>query len=84
MVRIKVSVTQQDIDNGRRQDPFSCPIALSLRRAFGAEQIRIESHRIIIGNQEYRPSKRMKTFIHKFDSGKSVEPQTFIVKDRGW
>lgn len=29
-----VSVTQHDIDTGKRGDPFGCPLILALKRAF--------------------------------------------------
>jgi len=77
-----LKVTQEDIDNGIRQDPTSCPIARSLARDFGIHVgVEVEEEIILyIGGRMYTYKFRydqdsiIERFIRVFDNEYPVEP----------
>ena len=80
MKQLTVEVTQEDINNGITACDC-CPIALAIKRAKGIEDgvsvfyagILIEG---VSGTIFQTPES--KAFMHAFDEGKPVEPQTFV------
>jgi len=81
MSQIKVTVTQEDIDNGARNSHNSCAIALAILREFtptiGVSVVRTN---VIVNCVRYKTSIRARKFVKSFDKGKVVKPSTFIFK----
>ena len=72
-LRLRIEITEDDINKGEAKQPSSCPIALAVERmfpdAFGisvTDEIRIDGYR-------YRGAK-VSDFVESFDSGGYVEP----------
>ena len=83
--RIKVTVTSEDIEMGRRGSHLRCPIAQALKRRFPECIAAAGLSRIALwmeGNLSshyYPTSERMVEFIGRFDKRLPVEPSTFVV-----
>lgn len=81
---ITINVTQDDIKNGRRNSPYLCPIALSLKRetqnstyiTVGAKYAILDFKQV---GQVYRLPFDARLFISHFDNGLSVVPQSFTL-----
>lgn len=79
---MKVTVTQEHIDNGERYSPHSCPIALAVgedtswinRVSVGPGSFAIQH---VFSEERYFLPKEAMQFVKQFDSGKHVEPITF-------
>ena len=75
---MKINVTQEHIDNGKRMDPFCCPVALALKDqrivhdGVGANEIDL-NYRFI------RCPEPLRKFINDFDGERKVQPQVFDV-----
>jgi len=80
---MKINVTQNDIDNGIPQNPWSCPIANAIKReAIKREQnanVSVGTGRIKIDGRRWRTTKVMIKFIKDFDNGKIVKPHCFKI-----
>jgi hypothetical protein len=85
MTRIKVSVTQEHIDNGNPSSRAECPVALALTAYFSSHVPGLVSATPLSGKiglwtgRVYRPSRRCGQFIRRFDAGKPVQPATFYL-----
>jgi hypothetical protein len=82
---MKISVTQEHIEKGKRFSCFYCPVALAIRnKNFTEVLVNFEKLRIIDPTSRtvyYLPcSQSVKKFIHKFDLGKLVKPFNFILR----
>lgn len=79
---MKITVTQDDIDNGHRNDCERCPVAIAIRRCIDVPYgVDVGGNtRIItpIGNFKYPSTVRK--FIHNFDNQLTVKPFTFNLK----
>lgn len=53
---MKIQITQDDIENGKRFDPCECPVALAAKRALGVS-VHVGSDSIYT-NPYYAPSSR--------------------------
>lgn len=77
---IEVEVTEDDINNGERGRPSSCPIALACRRLFPLDLVSVGSNFVTISNREtftqYKLSIDGKIFVEDFDHRKPVAPAT--------
>lgn len=79
---MKVTVTQEHINDGERYSPHSCPIALALgdnvswinRVSVGPSSFSIQH---VFSEERYFLPKEAMLFVKQFDSGKTVEPITF-------
>lgn len=83
---IKVTVTQSDINNGKRKNEMTCPIALALNRAFGGMlegsisvcqsfvALRVTGE--LLERTEQLPGEAV-AFIRDFDDGTEVHPFEF-------
>ena len=93
MARIRITVTQEDIDNGIRGSSYHCPIALAAHRVKGFEHAilgrnwaRWSGHRDAyeLHNDElFLPvSASVSTFIRSFDfmGPTAVKPSTFYIR----
>lgn len=82
-----VRVKQEHIDNGVRGDYLSCPIALAIKEATGAEQVNVDDYAIEWGNrvgqfwkmEGMNPSMNLQVFMDNFDVGNPVEPFEFFL-----
>lgn len=75
-----ITVTQHDIDHGRRGDCVWCPIALAASRAIGAE-VYADGAEIFSINNRYQfqaetPEEACR-FMEEFDAGEPVVPFSF-------
>lgn len=92
--RLRVSVTQTDIEEGERADCYTCPIALAAARTMknrGVEGVvRVTEESLVVypkGDPTvgYRSGTAVAEFISKFDTNRQVEPQIVnFYKDEGY
>lgn len=74
---MKITVTQEDIDNGERGDECRCPIALALNRIVPGGKVHSYSAELPKGREEIPLPSAACYFVEKFDTGKPVQPFTF-------
>lgn len=84
MKTITVSVTQEDIEKGRRKEARSCPIALAARRAFKERPLAVDGWSIVLhadreDEQSLRLPRDAERRLDAFDEGDPMEPFTFEV-----
>ena len=74
-----ITVTQKDIDDGYSQSITSCPIALSVNRAFDQKVpfAVVNQGEVVIGVNHYPLPSPAKKFIVDFDAAKPVKPIEF-------
>jgi hypothetical protein len=86
-VSLKITVTQDDINNGAPTS-CACPIALAVRRMFPGAFISVGMLGIyihylhtdsVVNDKRYRATPRVLEFIRHFDAGIPVQPATFDV-----
>lgn len=79
---MKIVVTQDDIDNGRRESPTHCPIALAARRQFPHRYVLATADHLLVGGLTYYwlPPVAV-SFVDDFDEGYPVQPISFEVTD---
>lgn len=73
-----VEVTQADIDQGVRHDCGACPLACAIVRQTGKE-VRVANDIRVYGQGVYCHTTESWDFMHYFDQGKTVKPQTFVL-----
>jgi len=78
---MKIEVTEQDIENGRRGDPKCCAIGRALDRA-GVVHFGVMGPAVLIANESRLSTARLlpasvQRWILDFDAGKPVEPFSF-------
>jgi hypothetical protein len=82
---MKIEVTQEDIDKGKRRQACNCPISLAVKRHTGARYVAtfplsglnfIENDKTYILPAE-EDQESFTTFVCDFDDGNPVEPFTF-------
>jgi hypothetical protein len=84
-MRIKLEVTQQDIDRGKRGECDKCAVALALSRQLPQYEPSVGNlSGITLYDKESRlpiyecdNTKKIQEFISKFDAGEPVKPDTF-------
>lgn len=84
LMRIKIEVTAEDIQQGKHSSPCACPVACAIRRTTGAyvgvfgDYIDYCDPRT---NEDYviTPPLKVERFIHRFDGGKKVQPFSFTL-----
>ena len=82
--KYRIRVTQKDINNGDPCEPYSCPVALALKRKFPDDLVEVtggELGDIQIGeSNQWKASPAVNKFITDFDSScKSVKPFRFTL-----
>jgi len=82
MSQIKVTVTQEDIDNGVMGMADSCAIAQAIMREFTTTKVRVQPLTTVINGVYYKTSTRAKRFIERFDKVEVVKPSVFIFKTK--
>lgn len=81
MSTIKVTVTQEDIDNGVQREGSCCAIAKALER-LGYKEPMVEVPTVYIGNDGYRLPKVADDWACQFDEDKSkVAPFSFELEE---
>lgn len=77
---MKITVTQEDIEEGSPNDPCGCPIALAIGRAI--QRIPAVHHKcIIIRSKKYILPAEAQAFVHDFDNEVEVKPFEFEIPD---
>lgn len=81
-MKIKINVTQKNIDEGGRCMALSCPIALALNNVFVPDKmLSTNQYTFHTGNGiDYKLPPEVTKFINNFDDGKKVEPFSFVVE----
>jgi hypothetical protein len=84
MQKYTITVTQEDIDTGERDDCNRCPIALAAGRVLGGKVI-VDDDWIISradfnDSDFYALTDEARQFILRFDAGEPVSPFTFEVE----
>lgn len=83
---MKITVTQEDINNGKRADYQFCPIALALNRAFHTKSAEVNPSRAYVTRKKlwlfespalYFLPPEASNFVTTFDQGKPVAPFEF-------
>ena len=89
---MKITVTQEDINEGSPQDPGSCPVALACIRELKlgkTDDIEVVENAVAVGRstangdwvtKTYKPPVKVTKFIEAFDKGKPVKPFTFTLR----
>jgi hypothetical protein len=87
-VKRKFSVTQEDIERGEASNCAWCPVAWALRRfdERAKDYCAVTRYNIRMGWHfdddavAARPTKSVRSFIHRFDSGLPVTPFNFALE----
>lgn len=84
-MKVKVNTTEDDINNGRRCNSNSCPIALSVARVTGAESVAVDLTTVSICKEDcYYPHiilpKKAQHFVWRFDRKGKGKPFSFWLK----
>lgn len=78
-MKYTVTVTQEDINSGMREEPCLCPIALAcLRAGIVAPLVGMEELSCVAGLGVM--PKEAGTFVANFDEGEPVEPFSFEIE----
>ena len=81
----QITVTQDDIDNGVKENPFKCPVSLAVQRAFkdsGADEVSTSAMGISVRTEDKEISFAnvpaiARLFYKAFDTGQYVSPFMF-------
>lgn len=84
MSKVKIMVTQADIDRGEPREGGSCPIALACSRAFPGTMVHVSDDHLVVNELDERGYGRYpvaymiplsaQEFIQKFDSRQDCTP----------
>lgn len=82
--RLRVEVTQADIDNGVRNDCSRCALALALQKLPGGPGVRVGNATVSVvrgtGRTMYYLSKAARRFVERFDARIPVTPAVFVLR----
>jgi len=84
-MRVKIEVTQEDIDKGSRESETHCPVARAVKRAIPWFNVRAGNSVLYLDNKSGQPvckvclPFRAQDFIERFDNRVEVRPETFFV-----
>lgn len=84
MEQLRISVTEDDIKRGKREDTKWCPIACAARKLGKKKRIYVDDCYVEIGSQSFRLPKVAQNFVYSFDGGKRVRPFSFVAKKESW
>lgn len=81
MSAIRIDVTQDDINRGKREHCLFCPVALAMERAVGEVVFVHKSEYVIVYNQPLPMPAEASEWILQFDIGGAefVEPFSFEI-----
>lgn len=75
---MKIRVTREDIERGKRTDSCRCPVARAVRRATRKKFVAVGVEDIDVGSQVTVPTPSIvATFIRAFDARRPVQPFAF-------
>lgn len=86
-----VSVTKKHIYNGKRNDCYTCPIALAIIDATGCDTIVVDETTVSYGYKEddghirrihHNLPRSAKRFIKNYDDDESVSPMRFRLSEK--
>jgi hypothetical protein len=80
---MRISVTQDHIDNGMRGICDRCAIALAVKDSCGKYPSVTEDF-VLINQARYYVSRRARKFIQNFDKGKKAVPSVFVFEKIGF
>ncbi|HYT08949.1 MAG TPA: hypothetical protein VEL77_14995 [Rugosimonospora sp.] len=72
-----ISVTAEDIANGRPKHLSRCPVALALARTFYTETVRVYEDYYALNDYPRNWPVSVTVWIERFDKGKPVKPFAF-------
>jgi hypothetical protein len=76
-----IEVTERDVKVGVQRDPFACPIARALKRAFRATEVSVGTSIADVDERRgLQLPKRAQNFIERFDEGKTMKPFSFRLR----
>lgn len=86
-MKVRINVTQHDIDNGERREPMSCPIARAInRKVLGSAMVgddTIVLHQAVYRRLSATQTPAMRAWRTAFDEGRmKVRPRSFTVTFR--
>ena len=74
---MRISVTVEDIERGRRDDYLDCPISRAVKRATGTKLCKTYTKTMILRGNTYLLPMEARCFVWAFDRGEDVEPFEF-------
>jgi hypothetical protein len=78
-VKRTITVLQDDIDKGVKNDPYSCAIALAVKRDLNRDLVTVGYHLDIGGLKFANLPPEARNFVRDFDNGEAVKPFKFEV-----
>lgn len=80
---LPVTITKQDIREGKKGDAYNCAIARALKRIFNTQSVSVSGSSATIDGVSYRLPQEAYDFVSRFDNLKtSVQPFTFQLGTR--
>jgi hypothetical protein len=80
-MKIKIEVTQDDIDQGCRWSANHCPIARAVAQRFHSTQVGVNRTWIRVGSITFKTPLRAVRFIKRFDGKNLVKPFKFNITE---
>jgi len=81
---MKIEVTQEHINKGKRKNCYRCPVALAIESAIPDSWVSVGWQTITVDKDQQYATQRTPTavteFINKFDRRKKVEPFEFVLQ----
>ena len=77
---VTIAVLQRDIADGRRCDPYGCPIVLAIYRRLKTDRLVVAAWRDginISDGRRFVVAPNVKQFMIDFDKGRPVRPSRF-------
>ena len=83
-MKMKVPITQQDINIGKMRNSSNCAIALALKREFAYDMnvLGLVGDLIQIGKDGYQAMPEVIRWVANFDRGRPVKPITLELETR--
>ena len=78
---MRIEVTLQDIQAGKRMSALTCPVACALKRYFPSEHIIVGRETLFITGREQKLPPNAIEFIRHYDHYEPVMPIEFEIKD---
>ncbi len=80
--KMRIFVTQNDINKGTRMHAGKCAVALTLSRLFDTDNVDVStSGGIRAAGKSYSTTPELRNFIRAFDAGKPVRPALFEIEE---
>jgi hypothetical protein len=77
---LNIDVTQKDINQGGRRDPWNCPIAHALSRRLKGAEVSVGYVEIRGDGRSYYCSWEIEQWMNDFDEGLPVKPARFTLE----